>query len=321
MMLFILCFTVLLPFACTENEKQKSENPSADKDFPTTSFVIALLPEQNVFSQKRRYMPLAHYLSRAIDMNVKTKLLDSYGAIYSEILNNKVDAAFFGSLSYVVTNAKIRMDPIARPYQKDGTSTYRGMIFARRNSGITGDITSWKDKRIALVHKSTTAGYIFPMWCLYKKGVKNFEDYFSQVIFMGSHDAAILAVLNGDVDIGCASDQIFNKFLKENPVRNEKLTVLASSAPVPSNTLGIRYDRDDILKKKLRSTLLDMDKTPEGREALSAMGATHFIETKNSEFEPIHEMLDTLGFKPEDIALEEIGLSGKSSMPEITDGK
>jgi phosphonate transport system substrate-binding protein len=165
-LLFIFIFTVLLPFACTENEKQEPDNPSTVKNIPTTSFVIALLPQRNVFLQKKRYKALADYLSKSTGMNVKTKLLDSYDAIYNEMLQGKVNAAFFGSLSYVAANSKIPLDPVARPYLKDGTSTYKGVIFTLKDKGITGDVRTWKNKRIALISKSTTAGYIFLMYLI-----------------------------------------------------------------------------------------------------------------------------------------------------------
>lgn len=298
---------VLLPFACTENERQGPENPSTVKNIPTTPFVIALLPQRNVFLQKKRYKALTDYLSKSTGMNVKTKLLDSYDAIYNEMLQDKVNAAFFGSLSYVAANSRIALDPVARPYLKDGTSTYRGVIFTVKDKGITGDVKTWKNKRIALISKSTTAGYIFPKWYLYKGGVKNFESHFSSVIYTGSNDASIRAVLQNDADIGCAMDKVFNEQIAKDPLMQKSVVVIARSTPVPYNTLGIRESADAQLKEKLKEVLLNMDKTPEGREALSMVGATHYIETNESEYKPLSEMLNTLGMKPGDFALEVIG--------------
>lgn len=300
-------FLALLFFgACSE--KRREEKPAVDaKHISTDSFVIALLPAQNVFEQKKRYKPLADYLSRSLGIPVKTKLLDSYDAIYNEMLHKRVDAAFFGSLSYVVMDSKLELEPIARPFKKDGTSTYRGVIFALKGKGITDDVRTWKNKRTALVHKSTTAGYIFPKYHLYKKGVLRFEDYFSKVIYMGSHDASILSVLTGDADIGCASDQIFDRLAGENPLIKEKLLVLARSAPVPANIFGVRKDTDKLLKERLREALMNMEKTPEGKEVLSTLGSVRFIETKKSEFGPVFEMLNTLGLQPDTFALEAIG--------------
>lgn len=313
--IFAVFLALLFLSACSE--KKDLEKPAADiNHISTDSFVIALLPEQNVFEQKRRYNPLVDYLSRSLGVPVKTKLLDSYDAIYNEMLQKKVNAAFFGSLSYVVMNSKIDIEMLARPYLASGISTYQGVIFALRDKGITEDVKSWRGKRIALVNKSTTAGYIFPKYFLLNKGVKDFEAHFKKVIYTGSHDASVLSVFTGGADIGCASDLIFNKLTAENPAMRERLIVLAKSAPVPANVLGIRKETDNALKERLKEALMTMEKTPEGRGALSHLGAVRFIATKKSEFDPILEMLNALGLKPETFALEAIGRDEKPESAE-----
>jgi phosphonate transport system substrate-binding protein len=305
-----ILIVVLSLTACSE--KKDVEKPAGQANhISTDSFVIALLPEQNVFEQKKRYKPLADYLSRSLGIPVKTKLLDSYDAIYNEMLQKKVNAAFFGSLSYVVMSSKIDIEMLARPYLVNGISTYQGVIFALRDKGITEDVKSWRGKRIALVNKSTTAGYIFPKYYLLNKGIKNFEAHFSRVIYTGSHDASILSVFTGGADIGCASDLIFNKLTRENPAMRQRLIVLANSAQVPANVLGIRKETDSALKERLKDALMNMEKTSEGRYALSNLGAVRFIATKRSEFDPILEMLNALGMKPETFALEAIGREEK----------
>lgn len=304
-------FLALLSLAACSEKKDVEKPAVAANHISTDSFVIALLPEQNVFEQKKRYKTLADFLSRSLGVPVKTKLLDSYDAVYNEMLQKKVNAAFFGSLSYVVMNSKIDIELLARPYLANGISTYRGVIFTLRDKGITEDVKSWRGKRIALVNKSTTAGYIFPKYYLLNKGVKDFEAHFRKVIYTGSHDASILSVFTGGADIGCASDLIFNKLTRENPAMRERLLILANSAPVPANVLGIIKGTDNAMKKRLRDALMNMEKTPEGRDALSTLGAVRFIETKRSEFEPILEMLNALGLKPETFALEAIGRQEK----------
>ena len=304
---FFLLFVAAFSLASCSEKKVEGKAKGRQADVSTETFVIALLPAQNVFKQKQRYKPLADYLSKSLNMNVKTKLLDSYGAIYNELVNNEVDAAFFGSLGYVAMDSRIDIEPVARALNADGRSTYRGLIFALKERGITDDFRTWRKKRIALVHKSTTAGYIFPKYFLHKKGVKDFAEYFSKVIYTGSHDASILSVLTGDADIGCASDLIFDRLAAENPLIAEKLIVLARSAEVPANIFGVKKGTDEELKERLRTAFMNMENTPEGKVVLSNLGASRFIETKESEFGPIFEMLEALGLAPETFALDSIG--------------
>ena len=274
------------------------------KSVSKESVVIALLAGKNVFIQKRQYNALAGYLSKSTGLDVKIKIYEGYDDIYNEMLEGKVDAVFFGGLSYVVINSKVPLEPIARPNLKDGTSTYRGVIFTTKDSGINGDVKTWKNKRIALVNKYSYSGYVFPLWDLHESGVKDLKGYFRSVIYSGSMDSSITAVFQGQVDIGCASDRIFNELTEKDFLMREKLAVIASSPPLPYNTFVMKKNADHTLKEKMKAGLLDMDKTPDGREALSMIGATGFIETKESEYSPLYGMLNTLGLKPGDFILE-----------------
>lgn len=288
---------------CSEN-KDSAGVIYSNKSVTRESVVIALLAGRNVFLQKRQYNALAGYLSKSTGLDVKTKIYDGYDHISSDMLKGKVDAVFLGGLSYVVINSKVPLEPIARPYLKDGSSTYRGMIFTIKDSGINGDLKTWRDKRIAFVNKSSYSGYVFPIWYLHESGIKNLKRYFRSFIYTGSMDSSITAVFRGQADIGCANDRILNELTGKDFLMREKLEVIASSPPLPYNTVVMKKSANHILKEKMKAGLLNMDKTPDGREALSMIGAASFIETKESEYSPLYGMLNTLGLKPGDFELE-----------------
>lgn len=289
----LIFLAILLPLSCAD--KKKNHESFGGRKIRDRILTIAILPEQNVFEQKKRYKPLAEYLSGKLDMNVKIKLLDSYGSIYDEIRNKSIDGAFFGSFNYVMVRARADIVPIARPVEIGEKSNYRGIIFARRDSGLTDDVRTWKGKRIALVHEVTTAGYIFPRWYLKKQGINSFGKYFGKIIFAGSHDAAILSVLKGQADIGAAKDLIFDKLVSENPLLKKEIVILARSIEVPSNSLCVRGDLDSLTKEILKRSLLTMHNTPEGIKALRSLNAVRFKETFDSEFNMLREMAGEIG--------------------------
>jgi phosphonate transport system substrate-binding protein len=315
-----LCVALLTTVVLSDcSNKHKTEAAPANAPEAKDTFVIALLPERNVFVQKRRYEPLAQYLSKHLDMNVRTRLLDSYAAVYAQMLDRRVNAAFFGSLSYLVMHSRMPLDPIARPVLRNGRSSYSGVIFALKGGGITEDIATWRGRRIALIDKSTTSGYLFPKWYLWTKGVRNLHGFFRKVLYAGSYDAAIAEVMDGRSDIGCSNADILNNFLNQNPLMREKLVILAKSPPFPSSTLGVREDIDPALERKLSAALLGMDKTDEGRRVLAEFGAKRFIETSESEYDSLGEMLKTIGIRPADIALEAVGGRGRAAAGEPGD--
>ena len=124
--------------------------------------VIGLIPEINVFEQAERYDHLTEYLSKKIGIKITTKVLIRYGNILDNFNNLNLDGAFFGSFTGAIAHIRLNLEPLARPVNMDGTSTYHGHIIVRKDSGIKS-IKDTKGKIIAFVDRATTAGYIFPI--------------------------------------------------------------------------------------------------------------------------------------------------------------
>jgi phosphonate transport system substrate-binding protein len=122
---------------------------------------IGLIPEQNVFRQMQRYTPLGHYVEQKTGIKVHFTLLSRYGNIIDRFREEKMDGAFWGSFTGGLAIKKLGIEPLARPVWKDGTSTYRGFIFVRRDSGIR-NVSDMRGKVIAFVERATTAGWLLP---------------------------------------------------------------------------------------------------------------------------------------------------------------
>jgi phosphonate transport system substrate-binding protein len=253
-----------------------------------------LVPEQNVFEQRRRYKFISDYLSRKMELNVIVEIMANYGETTDAFMEGSADAGFFGSFSYVLTHAKAGIEPIARPVWLDGSSTYRGYIFARKDSGIE-TVKDMKNKSLVLVDKATTAGYIFQLFYFKYHGISKLEDYFSKISYARSHDAAVWAVYTGEADIGGAKNHIFNRFKEEYPDFQEQMVVLAESPEVPSNGLAVRNDLNPAIKLRLKNLLLTLHETTEGQKVLKNFGALKFIETTDDDYKPLYNMIQKLG--------------------------
>jgi len=254
---------------------------------------IGLIPEQDIRNMAQRYEPLAAYLGKKLNMRVALVYLDNYGEVCDKFIYKQLDAAFFGSFSYALTHAKSGIEPIARP-DYAGTSTYRGLIIVRKDSNIK-DVTDMRNKRLALVHRATFAGYLYPLYYFKKHKVADLESFFSKVMFAGSHDKAILAVLNGEADIAVPKDLVYERMVKENPDLRQKLIVLSASGQVPSNAFCVRKDLELGLKDKLRNILLNLQNDQEARPVLASLGATRFIETSDKDYSNLYEIIKVLG--------------------------
>ncbi len=288
--LIISLVAILLVGGC---EKARQERVPATS-FAQQEILIGLIPEQNIFRQRERYHSLKKYLSDSLGITVNFTSLSRYGNIIEHFNSEKMDAAFFGSFTYALAHHQIGVEPIARPVNLDGTSSYHGYLFVRRDSGIlkVGDM---KGKRFAFVERATMAGYLFPLAYFKENGISRPSTFLGESFFAGSHDAAILAVLNREADIGASKNTIYDQMATENSRVEKELVILATSNVVPQNCLAVRKDLDPELKKALKKALVDMDKTEDGAEALHRFGARGFIETNDSDYGYIYKLSSEAG--------------------------
>lgn len=260
---------------------------------------LLLVPEKNTFEQRRRYKYITDYLSKKMGLHVVVEIMANYGEISIAFQEGRADAGFFGSFSYVLTHAMTGIEPLARPVWLDGSSMYRGYIFARKDSGINS-VKDMKNKSLVLVDKATTAGYIFQRYYFKYYGINNLEDYFSRISFARSHDAAAWAVYTGEADVGGAKDHIFKELQEQYPDFKEQMQILAESPQVPSNGLAVRKDLNPAAKLLLKTLLLSLHENEEGQKVLKNFGARRFIETTNDDYKALYNMVKELGIDLKD---------------------
>ncbi len=255
---------------------------------------IGLIPEQNVFKQVKRYKPVGAYIQKRTGIEIKFTVLSRYGNIIDSFEEKEMDGAFWGSFTGALAIKKLNVEPIARPVNLDGSSSYKGYIFVHRYSVIKS-IDRMRHSVIAFVDKATTAGYLFPLAYLNENGIKDVDSFFKESFFTGSHDAAIYAVLNKKAEVGCAKNTVFDMLASNDPTVKEDLVILAESPDFPSNSFGLREDIPFAIKKQMKRVLLEMDKDPEGKKVLENFGAKKFIETTTKDYQPVFDIAGKVG--------------------------
>ncbi|MEW5745018.1 MAG: phosphate/phosphite/phosphonate ABC transporter substrate-binding protein [Nitrospirota bacterium] len=256
--------------------------------------LIGLIPEQNIFKQMERYEPLAAYLSSKVGIKIKLTVLPRYGNIIDNFIAARLDGAFFGSFTYALAHAKLGVQVLVRPESNDGSSTYHGLIFVRKDSGIRS-ARDMRGKRFAFVDKATTAGYLLPLEYFKKNAIKEYHTYFKETYFTGTHDDTIYDVLNKKADIGVAKNTVFARLAQEDPRIAAELTILEKSPDVPENGLAVRKGLDASLKAKLKEVFLTMHYDPQGKEVLQKFGARRFIATSNGDYQAVYAYAASIG--------------------------
>jgi phosphonate transport system substrate-binding protein len=261
---------------------------------PARTLRIGLIPEHNIFRQKKRYEPLANYLSKKIGAKIELKILSRYGNIIDNFVSNDLDGAFFGSFTGALAHKKIGVEAVARPEWEDGTSAYHGLLFVRKDSGIRNG-ADMKGKRFAFVDKATTAGWLLPLHFFQREGIEDHRTWLKESYYTGTHEGAIYDVLEKKADIGVAKNTVFYRLAATDPRISNDLQLLTRSPDVPANALCLRNGLDGLVKRTITESLLKMDQDEEGSEILKQFGAKRFILTTEADYAVVFEFAETIG--------------------------
>lgn len=242
---------------------------------------------------RTEFEPLATYLSDAIGQKVVLYVAKDYGDLRTQMEAGTVDIGSFSPFAYVdaTQGGKIRI--IAQSII-NGTAYYRGVIIARKDSGLRM-VSDLQGKRFAFVDPKSASGYVYPRAMLIEKGLDP-KTYFKETIFAGDHNKVITAVLQGRVDAGAIYEGAL-AVAKTNGVPTENLVTLASTDPIPHDAIAVRTGLDDALVKKIQTALVDMNKTEAGRHVIanSKKGLTGHVLTQDSLFDVVRRTAKTAG--------------------------
>jgi phosphonate transport system substrate-binding protein len=135
---------------------------------------------------------------------------------------------------------------------------------------------------------------------LIKKGLVTNRDpktFFKDAMFAGTHEAALLALLNGSVDAVASFDLAPQQYLKEKE-RVERITHVAETAPIPEAGMCVREGLDPALVRKITESLMAFN-APEYRPILKDFyGIDGFAPAKDSDYDPVREAIDLLAWRP-----------------------
>lgn len=285
----LLC---LLLFGCAQQEQSCAEqqSPKLLKAAWPQKLKIGLVPEQNIFAQKKRYEPLLAQLADKIGVPIEIKILPSYSNVINNFQEYELDGAFFGSLTGTMAIQELGVEPLVRPQFMDDSATCSAVVFVKKGGGIR-TVRDMQGKRIAFVDKASATGFLLPLAYFKSLGIEDYKDWFGDVLFSGTHEDAINDVLSGYADVGAVSSTIFYMLAEMNPQVLNELTILATSPQIPSNPLAVRNDLPNDLKQLLRQQLLSLRQSAAGRVILEDLKVKQFTEATKEDSQPLLDLI------------------------------
>jgi len=183
-------------------------------------------------------------LGGLVGMPVRVTVASDYAAVIEALRNRTADLAFVHPGGYVLASREAKAMIVARNLWH-GKSSFTSRIYVRKNSGVAA-LEDLRGKTIAFIDPASSSGYIYPMVLLIERGlVKNRDPktFFREVVFAGSHDASMRALLNGHVDALASFDMAREQYLTD-PAERERIVYVAETPPIPEAGIAARSGLD-----------------------------------------------------------------------------
>ncbi len=256
---------------------------------------FGLIPTESGAQITDRWQLLFDHIEHCLDIKIKAYTASDYAGIIEAMRFKKIEVAYLGPKSYTEANKRSNGWAIVREQKLDGASGYYGVIITKKGSGLK-TIKDIKGKTFAFNDPNSTSGYLVPMTYFLRDAGIVPKEYFSRVIFSGSHEASIMTVKMGKVDAASTNDLDMDRMIEAGRISKNDFNIIWKSAIIPGSPLVVRGDLPDSLKERLKEAILSFN-DPEGLRKLQLKG---FVETKDSDYDCIREMKkikETLGKK------------------------
>jgi phosphonate transport system substrate-binding protein len=259
---------------------------------------LVLTPSQKPTDLLTTGEEFAKVLTRLTGIPVRVTVASDYAAVIEALRNRSADLAFVHPVGYVLASREAKATIIAKNLWH-GKSSFTARIYVRRDSGLK-TLEELRGKTMAFIDPASSSGYTYPMVLLIEKGlVKNRDPktFFRDVVFAGSHDAGMRALLNGHVDALASFDMAREQYLAD-PAERERIVYVAETPSIPEAGIAARVGLDPATFAKVREALLQI-RAPAYAALLKRLYEIDgFAPAEDREYDPVRAAVEMLGIRP-----------------------
>lgn len=249
--------------------------------------VLGAVPTESSSHQSERWDALAGYLTKTLGIPVQMQIATDYAAVITAMQFKHVDFAYFGPKSYVEAAARANAECFVVEKGPEEVPGYHGLIISKKGSGIN-KLEDGKGKTWAFVDPNSTSGTLVPTIYLVKERKIDPATYFSKVVYSGSHEASMLSVKAGKIDLAATNDLDMERGEGKVWNKDADFQILWTSPLIPGSPMAWRKDLPETLKTALRAAFLGY----KDKDGLAKLKITGYVEATDSTYKPTREQIE-----------------------------
>ena len=233
----------------------------------------------------KKYQPLLDYLAqKGVPASFVTA--GTYPAAADMFSKGQVDAMFSGSGIAGTMIIKGVADPLVRPVNQDGTSTYSAVVIVKKGGAkFTPSNDYFTGKRVIFTSLASSGEFYFRSLGASKA---------KELMQAASHGAALDALSRGQADVAIIKNRVWDK---EKVKYADLEQVGGDSGENPDNALIVSKKLSKATADKLSTIMLGLgnDSSPQAKAVMASMKITKFIKTTPADFKSTLALLKKAG--------------------------
>ena len=279
-----------------------SSNTSKDGEtggsYEPKELTVQFVPSQNADTLEAKAKPLEKLLGDELGIPVKVSVSTNYNTIIEAMASKKVDVGFLPPTAYVLAKEKGAADVILQAQRfgvndKDGSPSeelvdfYKSMFIVKKDSDIKS-VKDVKGKKVAFQDVTSSAGYVWPAGKLMDNDIDPINDV--QGVTVKGHDQAVLAVINGDVDVAVVFQDARNIVQGDYPTVFDDTKVIEFTEKIPNDTISVRTDMSKEWQEKLQEAFINIGKSEEGHKIIKEIYSHEgYVKSDDSKFDIVRD--------------------------------
>ena len=278
---FVLFSTCITFVSCQNQSTSVPDTINSASQQSTKVLVIGDISD-NPAKKIARYQPMADYLANHLNEfgigRGEVKVAADIETMIDWLKSGQVDIYFDSPYPAMIVCDRAEAKPILRRW-KNSQAEYYGILFAMKRSKIE-TLADLQGKTIAFDKNFSTSGYFLPVVKLIEAGLQTVEINSSNriipadqigYVFSDDDENTIQWVIDGKVEAGAVDIGTFRKIPAASLT---EINILAETEKVPRQMVMIRKDLEPKLVATIKSILLKIDQTEEGKEVLNKFEKT-----------------------------------------------
>ncbi len=259
------------------------------------ALTFAIIPTEESVAELQLYKPVTDRLAELTGKKIQFFMPTSYASVVEGMLSGFVHVGVLGPYTYVIANAKDPNIEVFATYakrpghlQEEGPG-YRGVLVTKKGTKFT-TIESLKGTVLGLTDPGSTSGNLLPRVVFAETIGMDLDDYFSKVVYTGSHELSTVAVYQGRVDAAFVATHRFDNVIDKGEVALDDFNVLWKSDPIPQDPFVYLKTLCDDIKKNIEETFLGLEDQPGAKKFLDNVKSNRFVRMTSDDYNIIRAL-------------------------------